>query len=69
MGTIWGTLKLILELWDALKVFLGFVKSVKHESENKEISDESKIIENPNSTDEERLDEIKDLENLTNKHT
>lgn len=69
MGQVWAVLKFIMELWNAIKVFFGFIKSVKHENEIKEITKETEIISKPGATEEERREATKNLEDKLNSHT
>lgn len=69
MGTVWGLLKMLLEWWQALKAILGLVEKAKHESNQKEISDKTDVIKNSESTEEERLNAVKDLEDVFNRRT
>lgn len=69
MGTLWGWMKMILQLWEAIKAFLGMVEKAKHEHEMEEIKDKTDVIQNPSSTEEERLDAVKDLEDRFNSRT
>ncbi len=69
MASFWALIQLINKLWDAIATFLGFVKSVKHENDKKEISKEVEVISKPESTEEERREATKHLEDDINKHT
>lgn len=68
-GQIWGVLKFLKEVWDALKVLLGMVEKAKHEHAKEDIKEKTDIVADPNKSEQERLDAIKELEDRVNGRT
>lgn len=66
MGTVWGLLKMLLELWEALKTFIGMVEKAKHEKAQEEIKEETGIIADPNKSEQEKHEATKNLEDQIN---
>jgi len=69
MVTIWSFIKMLIEVWEAIKVFLGLVKKAEHEREQKEIDDAAKAAGDPDKSLDERLKAGKELEDKFNSHT
>lgn len=69
MGQVWAVIKFLMELWEALKIAIGWVKKVQHENTNKEITEEADKAGNPNLSLEERMKAGQKLEDTINRNT
>lgn len=69
MAQIWGILKMVQQWWTLLLTFIGMIEKAQHEKKNEEIADNTQVIANPNSTEEQRHDATQNLEDSINKHT
>lgn len=69
MSQVWAVLKFLAELWEAIKIALGMIKKAEHERTVGAVDDAEKVVEDPKSTEKERLDAISELEKITNRRT
>lgn len=69
MGQIWAVLKFLMELWDALKVAIGWVKKTQHDGDMKEITEETDRAGDPGLSLEERLKAGQEIEDRINRNT
>lgn len=69
MGQVWAVIKFLMELWEALKIAIGWAKKVQHEHENKEITEETEKAGDPSIPLEERLKAGQKLEDTINRNT
>ncbi len=69
LGQILSALALLKQIWDAIAVFLGFVKKEVHEHEQKDIDQKAGEAGDPSKSLEDRLKAGQDLENKQNDHS
>lgn len=68
-STIYGWMKIILQLWNGLMALLGIIEKEKHEKTNENIKENTDVIGNPAATEEERLRALKELQDRVNQHS
>lgn len=69
MGTVWAFIKMLVEIWEAIKVALGMVKKAQHDHELSDIDEKAKEAGDPTKPLEDRLKAGQDLEDKFNSHT
>lgn len=69
MGTVWGLLEIIVQLWRWLKAAIGLAEKVSHEKKQDEISEEAKDAGDLDATEEERREAVGDLEDIVNRRS
>jgi hypothetical protein len=69
LGQIWAVLRFLAELWEQIKVALGLIEKAKHESAKEEIKEQTDIIANPDSTEEQTHEAAHELEKELNKRS
>lgn len=69
MGTVWAFIKMLIEIWNEIKILIGVAKKVQHDHNLDNIDEKTKEISNPDSSLEDRLKAGADLEDDINSHT
>ena len=65
-STIYGWMKLILQLWNSLLALIGIIEKAAHEKTQDKIKENTDVVGNPASTEEERLRALKELQDRLN---
>lgn len=68
LGGGYKILQMLAEWWAQIQILLGLIERAAHEAKKKEIQEQTEIVKNPNSTEEERREAVKKLQDIANRH-
>lgn len=60
-------LTMLEEWWQQIKIAIGLIERAQHEHRQEEIDEATKIVNDPNSTEEARREAVKKLQDIANR--